>query len=309
MVKQTKVAILMCTFNGERFLKEQLDSFITQTHQDWTLWVSDDGSTDQTLDILRATQAEWGADRLKIVEGPRKGFARNFLSLACRPEIEAEYFAFSDQDDVWLPAKLSRAIGMLEKLPQKTPSLYGSRTQLINAEGEIIGISKLIPHDLSFHNALVQNVAGGNTMVFNQELRDVLQFAGPNLDLVSHDWWLYLVATAMQGKVVFDQQPFILYRQHKDNLVGANSSISAKLNRLSQLFSGRFKSWIQRNQACLKTIEDKMSKDLAKTAHSLAALHHHDLFKRVATFKQLGVRRQSPGGTFALLAAVVLNQV
>ena len=102
MAKQPHVAILMCTLNGERFLKEQLDSFTTQTHQDWTLWVSDDGSTDQTLEILRATQAEWGADRLKIVEGPRKGFARNFLSLACRAEIEAEYFAFSDQDDVWL---------------------------------------------------------------------------------------------------------------------------------------------------------------------------------------------------------------
>jgi glycosyltransferase involved in cell wall biosynthesis len=309
MVKQPHVAILMCTFNGERFLKEQLDSFTTQTHQNWTLWVSDDGSNDQTLEILRATQAEWGSDRLKIVEGPRKGFAGNFLSLACRPEIEAEYFAFSDQDDVWLPEKLSRAIGILEKLPQDKPALYGSRTQLINTQGEIIGISKLIPHDLSFHNALVQSVAGGNTMVFNQNLQDVLQFAGPNLDIVSHDWWLYLVATAMQGNFIFDQQPFINYRQHKDNLVGANLSISAKLSRLSQLFSGRFKGWIQRNQACLKNIETKMSRDFAHTAYSLAALHQLSLIKRLSTFKQLGVRRQSQGGSWALLVAVMLNQV
>lgn len=309
MVKQTKVAILMCTFNGERFLKEQLDSFITQTHQNWTLWVSDDGSTDQTLEILRATQAEWGEHRLKIVEGPRKGFARNFLSLACRPEIEADYYAFSDQDDVWLPEKLSRAIGMLEKLPQNAPSLYGSRTQLINAEGKIVGISKLIPHDLSFHNALVQNVAGGNTMVFNQHLRDALQFAGADLDIVSHDWWLYLVATAIQSTVLFDQEPLIHYRQHKHNLVGANASLSAKLNRLSQLFSGRFKGWIQRNQACLKNIETKMSRDFAHTAYSLAALHQLNLFKRLSTFKQLGVRRQSRGGSCALLVAVMLNQV
>lgn len=96
-----------------------------------------------------------------------KALPEIFLSLACRAELQADYFAFSDQDDIWLPEKLSRAIGMLEKLPPNTPSLYGSRTQLINAQGEIIGISKLIPHELSFNNALVQNVAGGNTMVFN----------------------------------------------------------------------------------------------------------------------------------------------
>lgn len=303
------VAILMCTFNGEQFLAAQLKSILDQSHQNWTLWVSDDGSTDQTLEILRETQAEWGADRLKIVAGPQKGFARNFLSLTCRSEIEADYFAFSDQDDVWLPEKLSRAIGMLDNLPRDIPALYGSRTQLINAKGEIIGISKLKPHDLGFHNALVQNVAGGNTMVFNKHLRHVVQFAGVYLDIVSHDWWLYLVATAIKGNVIFDQQPFILYRQHKDNLVGANSSISAKLNRLSQLFSGRFKGWIQRNQTCLKNIEARMTSDFVKTAHSLATLHNLSLIQRVSTFKQIGVRRQSPGGTCALLAAVVLNQV
>lgn len=309
MVKQPHVAILMCTFNGERFLKEQLDSLTTQIHQNWTLWVSDDGSTDQTLKILRTTQAAWGSDRLKIVEGPRKGFARNFLSLACRTEIEAEYFAFSDQDDIWLPEKLSRAIVMLEKLQQNAPSLYGSRTQLINAQGEIIGISKLIPHDLGFHNALVQNVAGGNTMVFNQHLRDALQFAGSDLDIVSHDWWLYLVTTAIQGTVIFDQEPLIHYRQHKHNLVGANASLSAKLNRLSQLFSGRFKNWIQRNHSCLTRIEPKMSSDSVHTAQTLANLHNLDTIQRVMQFKQIGLRRQSASGNLALLAAVVLNQV
>jgi glycosyltransferase involved in cell wall biosynthesis len=304
-----RVAILMCTFNGERFITAQLESILTQTHQNWTLWVSDDGSTDQTLKILRETQVQWGADRLKIVEGPRKGFARNFLSLACRTEIEADYFAFSDQDDIWLPEKLSRAVRMLKSLSQNKPALYGSRTQLINAQDEIIGISTLIPHELSFHNALVQNVAGGNTMVFNQQLRDIVQFAGPDLDIVSHDWWLYLVATAMQGKVVFDQQPFILYRQHRGNLVGANVSITAKLNRLMHLLTGRLKGWIHRNQACLQSIETIMSRELAHTSHSLAALIQLSLIRRVSTFKQIGVRRQSPGGTYALLAAVMLNQV
>ena len=306
---EPRVAILMCTFYGERFLQEQLDSIAAQTHQNWVLWVSDDGSTDQTLALLRATQAQWGEDKLKIVEGPRLGFARNFLYLACHPDIEADYYAFSDQDDIWLSEKLSRAIGLLEHQKRELPSLYGSRTELINAHGKTIGISKLIPHDLRFHNALVQNVAGGNTMVFNHALRDIVRFAGPDMDIVSHDWWLYIVTTAMRGKVVFDQNPFIQYRQHKGNLVGSNTSISAKLNRLSQLFSGRFKGWIQRNHTCLLRINTKMSDDYANIEESLASLHRFSLLQRINCFKKIGVRRQSLGGTCALFLAVVFNQV
>lgn len=309
MVNHNKVAILMCTFNGERFIKEQLESFAAQTHQHWTLWVSDDGSSDQTLEILYATQARWGEERLKIVFGPRKGFARNFLSLACRPEIKADYFAFSDQDDIWLAGKLSRAIEMLKNIPEKTPVLYGSRTQLINTQGEIIGLSKLIPHRLNFHNALVQNVAGGNTMVFNQSLRKIVQYAGDDLNVVSHDWWLYLVTTAIRGTVIFDQLPFIHYRQHKHNLVGANKSMRAKFDRMNQLFSGRYKEWIQRNQVCLKKIEQKMSNDFFNTSTTLATLHQSNLIKRVIKFRQIGVYRQSLLGNCALLIAVILNQV
>lgn len=314
MVKQTKVAILMCTFNGERFLKEQLDSFITQTHQDWTLWVSDDGSTDQTLEILRTTQAEWGADRLKIVEGPRKGFARNFLSLACRAEIEAEYFAFSDQDDIWLPCKLIRALEMLAKQVQEQPHqntalLYGSRTSLIDETGNSIGISNLIPKALSFSNALVQNVAGGNTMVFNHILVKTLRDAGAELDIVSHDWWLYIVATATGGKVLFDREPHILYRQHKGNLVGSNLGLTSRFKRLQKLFSGRFAGWIQQNYLCIKRIEDNMAVDSIRCAQLLASIHQVCLYKRLVYFIQSGVRRQSMTGNIALLAAVVLKQV
>jgi glycosyltransferase involved in cell wall biosynthesis len=303
------VAILMCTFNGECFLKEQLDSIAQQTYSNWVLWVSDDGSSDRTLELLRKTQAQWGEHKLHIVSGPGKGFARNFLSLTCRTEIEATYFAFSDQDDIWIPEKLCRAIGMLEKLAQDTPALYGSRTQLINAQGQIIGISKLIAHDLTFHNALVQNVVGGNTMVFNQMLRESVQSAGGELDVVSHDWWLYLLATAIKGQIIFDRQPFIHYRQHKHNLVGANTSTYAKLNRLKQLFSGRFRGWIQRNQACLKHIEKNMSADYWHAAETLAGLHRLRLIHRMTRFHQIGVRRQSVLGNCALFVAVALNQV
>ena len=299
----------MCTFNGEQFLREQLESIASQSHTNWVLWVSDDGSSDQTWNILCSMQKAWGQDRVILCRGPRKGFARNFLSLACRADIHADYFAFSDQDDIWLPDKLSRALNMLMSLPDHLALLYGSRTQMVDAKGVPIGMSKLSPKTLNFSNALVQNVAGGNTMMFNRALVDIVRFAGQDVNIVSHDWWLYIVATATQGKVIFDQTPYILYRQHKGNIVGSNIGIRPGLKRLRQLFSGRFKSWIQNNCACLQQIESKMTSEHVKRARLLSSLHRLGILKRLTGFFQSGVRRQSFAGNIALLAAVVLNQV
>ena len=102
------VAILLGTYNGERFLEAQLDSLESQTARHWKLYVSDDGSTDATLDIIQRYQSKWSADKIQYQLGPQKGFAQNFLSLACDPDIKADYFAFCDQDDVWLPEKIER---------------------------------------------------------------------------------------------------------------------------------------------------------------------------------------------------------
>jgi glycosyltransferase involved in cell wall biosynthesis len=306
---QPKVAILMCTLNGAPFLKEQLLSFVSQTHKNWVLWVSDDGSSDQTLNILQRVQADWGSDRIKIVQGPGKGFAANFLSIACRAEIAADYYAFSDQDDVWLPLKLQRAIDLLKNEPQENAVLYGSRTQLTDAAGKVLGLSTLTPRFLNFRNALVQNVASGNTMVFNNSLRDLVRVAGPQLNIVSHDWWLYLLTTACNGKVVFDQEPFINYRQHKHNLIGASASLPAKMNRFKGMFSGQLKRWIKQNHICLTVIEHRLPPDNVQAAKALAAIHSSKLFRRIKLFKDSGVRRQSPIGTFSLLAAALLKQL
>ena len=98
------VAILLCTFNGARFLPMQLASFEAQDHQDWRLFVSDDGSEDSTLGLAEAFRKKHGADRVFIRKGPQKGFVANFLSLICDPAVNGDYYAFSDQDDVWLPS-------------------------------------------------------------------------------------------------------------------------------------------------------------------------------------------------------------
>ena len=98
---QGNVAILLCTFHGQHFLADQLDSIDAQNFPRWRIWASDDGSQDDTNNILEAYQRKWGSDRLCIQHGPALGFARNFLSLTCDQHIEADYYAWSDQDDIW----------------------------------------------------------------------------------------------------------------------------------------------------------------------------------------------------------------
>ena len=108
------VAILMCTYNGELYIKEQLDSIQNQDYQNWLLYVSDDGSTDQTLPILKNYQTLWGKSKLHILRGPRRGFQKNFMSLITSKKINADFYMLCDQDDVWLQKKIMTAIEYLK---------------------------------------------------------------------------------------------------------------------------------------------------------------------------------------------------
>ncbi|HEX2549461.1 MAG TPA: glycosyltransferase, partial [Gammaproteobacteria bacterium] len=127
-----KVAILLCTYNDKYFLPKQLVSYITQTHQNWELHVSNDGDLPDTLQTLNHFQKKC-TQLVKLREGPKQGFALNFLSLSCDENIKANYFAFSDQDDIWENDKLSRAISYLKTISAEIPAIYCSRTTLINS--------------------------------------------------------------------------------------------------------------------------------------------------------------------------------
>ena len=105
-----KVAILLCTYHGQQYLVEQLDSFAAQSFSNWVVWASDDGSQDDTHTILETCRDKWRDDRLSIQFGPAKGFVANFLSLTCNANIQADYYAYSDQDDIWEADKLQRAV-------------------------------------------------------------------------------------------------------------------------------------------------------------------------------------------------------
>lgn len=193
---QSKVAILLCTYHGQHYLAEQLNSFAAQTHTNWEVWASDDGSLDDTQAILEDYRQKWPEGRLSIQFGPAKGFAANFLSLTSKASINADYYANSDQDDIWEPNKLARAVEWLETIPENIPALYCSRTRLVDAQNNLvdaqnneIGVSPLFSRPPSFANALMQNIGGGNTMVFNKAAQNLLREAGEALPVITHDWW------------------------------------------------------------------------------------------------------------------------
>lgn len=304
-----KVAILLCTFHGQHYLAEQLDSFATQTHKNWGVWASDDGSKDDTHSILMAYKEQWPAGRLSIHFGPAEGFAANFLSLTCRASVEADFYAYSDQDDVWEADKLSRALRWLSTVPPSVPALYCSRTRLVDAENNAIGVSPLFTKAPGFANALIQNIGGGNTMVFNNAARELLREAGENKSVITHDWWAYMVVTGCGGRVFYDSKPTLRYRQHGGNLVGTNANWAARLKRIRMLFQGRFKYWNDCNISALLTLEHRLTPENREILQRFADARGMSLIPRLIHLKRSGIYRQTLLGNIGLVAAAILGKI
>lgn len=304
-----KVAILLCTYNGAEYLSAQLDSLVAQTHKDWVIYVSDDGSSDATLDILKRYQSELGEKRLVILGGPRQGFAKNFMSLVKNADIAADYFAFSDQDDIWFADKLARGLASLNKEPADIPALYCSRTRLINSAGEVIGFSPLFAKKPSFRNALVQSLAGANTMLLNGAARTLLAQTPDNVHIVSHDWLTYLLVSGCGGKVFYDPAPTVDYRQHGGNLIGSNSGLADRLVRVRKMFSGTFREWSKHNLRALSSFNQRFTQDNYIALERFAQARDSTFIGRLFLLKKAGVYRQTSLGTIGLIVAASLRRI
>jgi glycosyltransferase involved in cell wall biosynthesis len=307
-METARVAILLGTKDGAAFLGDQLRSFADQSHANWVLVVSDDGSRDTTREMIARFAAEQ-PQRVTVREGPRRGVAANFLSLATDPTITADFFAFSDQDDIWHADKLARALAGLATAPEGVPALYCGRTELMTEDGRRFGRSPRFRRPPSFRNALVQNLGGGNTMVFNRAAKTLIAAAGAQ-EVVLHDWWLYQLVAAAGGTVLYDPQPMLDYRQHPTNLIGSNRGRQARLLRIRLMLGGRFRDWNETNIAALRRLpEHLITPDNRRALDLFAAARSAALPKRLACLWQSGVYRQTLLGNLGLLAAAVLNRL
>lgn len=232
-MENPRVLVLLSTYNGERFLEEQLESVIKQEGVEVNILARDDGSSDGTTIILE----KWSRKGLlSWYNGENIGPARSFLNLLENAE-EYDYYAFCDQDDVWNSDKLSTAVSLLNCHPSK-PALYFCQTQLVDENLNHIK-SVIIHPNLSLGEALVYQFVGGCTMVMNNSLRETVIKFSPTY-LTMHDVWVYDVAMAIGADIYFDSNPHILYRQHENNTTGQNASLwSQWKDRLRKGDSGR----------------------------------------------------------------------
>lgn len=227
-----KIQILMSTYNGESFLAEQIDSLLAQEDVTIDILVRDDGSTDQTKSILEDYQKR---GLLIWYDGENLKPAKSFMNLLSKAE-GADYYAFCDQDDFWETNKLKKAIDFLSLTCETKPALYLSNTNLVDSDLSPI-FSPRIKTLLTFGESLIRNSATGCTVVFNNQLLNSLKKFTPSF-LLMHDSWVYQVCLALGGCVYFDEESFIKYRQHGNNVVGGNESFISKLKKRCKIYLG-----------------------------------------------------------------------
>lgn len=223
------VSILMSTYNGEKYLCQQIDSILAQEGSKIRLIVRDDGSTDRTTAIL-SSYSDRGL--LSWYQGTNVGPAQSFMDLLCKAP-ESEYYAFADQDDYWNSDKIACACEKL-KANRNTPALYIGQTMPADEQLRPLSYVKHSPL-LTFGEALVHPYANGCTMVLNHPLRELIATHSPK-DFYMHDWWVVLVAAAIGAHIAYDIVPHMAYRQHAANVIGEGESIVTEWKRRIRRF-------------------------------------------------------------------------
>lgn len=300
-----KVTILMCTFNGEKYIEDQLDSFQCQTYQNWRLIVSDDGSTDRTLQILNRYKKKWSARKIQIVKGPQQGFSANFMSLLQNKKYRGDYFFLSDQDDVWMPKKIEDYLIIFNQ--RKKVSLVGGYTTYVDPNLSILGNSIKFNHKPCFSNALVQSMFGGNTIAINAKFKKQLESLNIK-NVSSHDWLLYILNTFIGNNCYFMKESRIFYRQHPDALVGRNTDFKSICKRFRIFISGKHRSHIAQNIDVIKEIKLSTPKN-SLLLEEFILLRDGNLFDKIKILLKGNFRRYSNYGFFVVFFGAFFKKI
>lgn len=309
-MENKKIAILMATFNGEKFLTAQLSSIKNQKYPHWHLYIQDDGSQDATGEILKAFQAEIGKEKVTLFRQDNQGSSHAFLSLLCDPQIQADYYAYADQDDIWDVDKLQRAIQWLFTQNNHQPMLYCANVRLMDEHGKDLHSLPPKYKAFCFQNALVQCAATGNTMMFNNALRNILLEVG-NIELkAGHDAWTYLVVTACGGKVHYDAQPVLSYRQHAHNIAGFSPHRFQRIQKsFKRVLANDFKTVNDYHLLALHKIQNRITPAARNTLNYFSNARQGNFLHRIGYLHQSGVYRQDTLGTLGIYIAAAMNKI
>lgn len=288
--RAASVAVLLSTRNGARFLPAQLDSLLCQTYTDWRLHWRDDGSDDATPALMEAFAHRMGASRVVTHPGGRLGVTESFLTLL--RTADTDIMAFADQDDVWLPEKLARGVAALGDVPAEVPALYCARQVLVDCGLHRLGLSHKLRRPPGFPTALTQNIATGCTVMLNQAAaRLVAGSRAPPSTL--HDWWCYLVVAAAGGRLIMDETPVVLYRQHPGNLVGAPRSLTRRAVAAMRRGPGVFMAVLRHHVAGLQAQPHLLCPEAARALDEIDAALRSGPARRLAALRLPGLYRQT----------------
>lgn len=231
-MKKNKVMVLLSTYNGEKYLKELLDSVINQKQVETSIMIRDDGSNDNTIKIIEDYQKRYS--NIKLIKGKNLGYAKSFLELIKLAE-DADYYALCDQDDIWDESKLFSAINMMEEYDDSQPLLYTSNVIPVNNNLEKLEFNLFTENRvLNNYECFQKSILPGCTFVFNKNAKDKISYFNGYCE--SHDWAIYCICKTF-GKVIFDENSYILYRLHGNNTIGQSSDkISNYIGKIKNFF-------------------------------------------------------------------------
>lgn len=226
----------MATYNGEKYVAEQIDSILNQTYDDFVLLIKDDGSNDNTIKIIKSYCK--CNHKIKLIEDcdsfhdPMRNFM--FLLLYAKSNYNFDYILFSDQDDIWKNDKIEKTINALneeEKIRGKQPLLAHCDLTVVDSTLNImnksfIRLKHLNPFCSDVNHILIQNNVTGCTICINKYLLELIDFVPEKA--IMHDWWVTLLAS-VYGKIIFVDEPLILYRQHGNNTIGAKNPVLTRV--------------------------------------------------------------------------------
>lgn len=272
--KVPRILVLLSTYNGERYLREQLDSILNQDKVEVFILVRDDGSSDSTLEIL--TEYECKGFPLKFYQGSNVGPAASFNNLISHELCEKfDFYAFSDQDDVWLKDKLWNAFTKLSLLDvDEVPCLYCSNLIVTDSSLNPLHLMRKPNIHISHKTLIVQDFSAGCTQLFNRMARESY-IRGIDCSMDMHDYWLALTCVFL-GQVIFDKTPHILYRQHNDNVIGARKmgikdAVSSIINKNQNKHSLMLSEFYDINKEYLPMKDSNIIRAIPSMSYSIPA--------------------------------------
>ncbi|MGV3028771.1 glycosyltransferase family 2 protein [Streptococcus hyovaginalis] len=305
-----KVNILLSTYNGEKYLSEQIESIQAQTFTDWQLLIRDDGSRDGTVDLIKHFVKS--DHRILFINEDNivnYGVVKSFYHLV--KFEKADYYFFSDQDDVWLPQKMAQTLEKAMEFPKQTPLMIYTDLSVVNEQLDIINNRMIQSKGNSpvteVRELLCHNSATGGTSMVNHALTSVWH---EHSDIIMHDWYLALAASAL-GKLVFLEEVTELYRQHDNNVLGASidsDSLSSKIYHLSNRMLEYDKKLVDyiKQATCFYSDNERLLTEVDRECiDCFCRLPHMTIWQRVKAIKKFGYKKNNLLTTLMLRLAIL----